>query len=166
MEATTDWYAGIEREISSLKEKISGNDYKLYEVDLLLRAAKRMADFSSDCEQCQAHRNDISNLVTDLGNLPEITKDEVTNYGRTFRNIIKHIEKYHRLRRSVPNPLILIGIALPILLMSVIFIGSAGHDVTVSLHIIAIAFIGSIIAAIVLIVGVVFGIIRLFTKST
>ena len=32
-----NWYKGIEKEIDSLKEKMSNSGYKLYEVDLLSR---------------------------------------------------------------------------------------------------------------------------------
>ncbi len=95
MEATADWYKGIENEVGSLKGQMSEYDYKLYELDLLLRVAKQVATLSSGCEYCQGHRNDISKLVADLKNLPEITHEEVADYGRTFRSIMKHLEKNH-----------------------------------------------------------------------
>ncbi|MFC1846524.1 hypothetical protein ACFLYS_00485 [Chloroflexota bacterium] len=98
-----NWYEGIESEISSLKEKMSRSDSKLFEVDLLSRVAKRVTGFSSDCEYCQGHRNDVSNLVTNLDNLP-MTNEDVADYGRTFRTIIKHLKKRHGLNRSLPSP--------------------------------------------------------------
>ena len=43
MENSNNWYEGIENEVSLLKNKMSKSDYKLYEVDLLLRVAKGVA---------------------------------------------------------------------------------------------------------------------------
>jgi len=157
-----NWHEDIEKEIGSLKEKMTKGDYKLFEVDLLLRVAKRVTSFSSDCEYCQSHRNDISNLVTDLGNLPKMTEEEVADYGRTFRSIIKHLEKHHGLRRSVPNPFIPLGIALVVILISLIAVVSA--ETMADTTELAIFYIGCLIAAILLIVGVVQGILRLSRK--
>lgn len=106
------WYEGIEKEIGSLKEKVPKEESKLYELGLLLRVAKRVDSFSSDCEYCQGHHDDISNLVANLGNLP-MTNEGVALYGKTFRSILKHLEKNHRLRGTgfPPVVLILLGIA-------------------------------------------------------
>jgi hypothetical protein len=101
LEATADWKRGIEKEVILLKDKMSRRDYKLYELDLLLRVAKQVAALSSYCEYCQGHRNEISKLVADLKNLPEIiTKENVADYRRTFGNIMNHLEKNHDLRRD------------------------------------------------------------------
>ena len=78
---------------------MSSGDSKLYELDFLAREAKHVAGFSPDCEYCQGHRNDISNLVTSLSNLP-MTNEDVEGYGITFRSILKHLEKSHGLRRG------------------------------------------------------------------
>jgi hypothetical protein len=95
-----NWHKGIEKEIGSLKEKMKKGDYQLYEVESLLRVAKIVNTLSSDCEDCQGHRNDISNLVANLGNLP-MTNEDVSDYGGTFRNIIKHLKKHHGLPMAV-----------------------------------------------------------------
>jgi len=166
MEATNDWYEGIEKEISSLKDKITKKDYKLYELDLLLRVAKRVVGFSSDCEYCHGHRNDISNLVTDLRNLPEITKEEVANYSRTFRSILKHLEKHHGLHRSVPSlviPLAIVAIGGLISLIMVPFVLSA-EDMAEFGSVGVGLFIGIILLGVGVVVGVVLGIFRLFRK--
>ncbi len=166
MEATNNWYEGIKKEINSLKEKMTKGDYKLFEVDLLLRVAKRMTSFSSDCEYCQGHRNDISNLVTDLGNLPKMTEEEVADYGITFRSILRHLDKHHGLHRSVPNPGIPLGIGGLILLIVVIMFPIAVLATSFGdSNIFRIFYIGLfIISIILLIVGVVLGIIRHIRK--
>jgi len=162
MSPKNDWYENIEREISSLEEKMTKGDYKLFEVDLLLRVAKRVTSFSSDCEYCQGHRNDISNLVTDLGNLPKMTEEEVAGYGRTFRSILRHLNKHHGLHRSVPNPLIPLGIALVIPLIYFV-IADQIIDRWTEEHI-GIRIIGILIFIIPMIIAIVFGIIRLIRK--
>ena len=159
-------YEGIEKEISSLKEKMAKGDHKLFEVDLLLRVAKRVTSFSSDCEYCQGHRNDISNLVTDLANLPKMTEEEVADYGRTFRSILKHLEKHHGLHRSVPSlviPLAIVAIGGLISLIMVPFVLSA-EDMAEFGSVGVGLFIGIILLGVGVVVGVVSGIIRLFRK--
>ena len=114
-----DWYESVEKDIGSLKDKMNSSDNKLYELDLLLRVAKRVVGLSSDCEYCQGHRNDISSLVTDLGNLPKMTEQEAVDYGRTFRSILKHLEKHHGFRSrgsSIALVLLVIGGSISIIM--------------------------------------------------
>ena len=107
-----NWYEGIEKEIGSLKEKMNKRAYQLYEMDLLSRVAKRVARFSYYCEYCQGHRNDISNLVAKLDNLP-MTNEDVADYGRTFRSILKHLKKHPTLKsRNTGFILMMVGVAL------------------------------------------------------
>ncbi|MFC2026760.1 hypothetical protein ACFLUX_02160 [Chloroflexota bacterium] len=163
MEATNNWYEGIEREIGSLKEKVSKEESKLYELDLLQRVAKRVGGFSSDCEYCQGHRNDISKLITDLGNLPKITQEEVADYGRKFRSIIKHLEKHHLLYRIVPTaPYILIPLGIAVLLFIIGGVMLSSDEATRNFDLSGLVwwFFGAIIG----LVGVVLGIISLFRK--
>ena len=111
-----NWYENVEKEIDSLKEKMSKSDSKLYELVLLSRVAKRVAGFSYRCEHCQGHRNDVSKLITSLDNLP-MNNEGVTEYGITFRNIVQHLKKQHGLHRSLPNPIppIIIAIVAPLI---------------------------------------------------
>ncbi|MFC1846498.1 hypothetical protein ACFLYS_00355 [Chloroflexota bacterium] len=160
MEDKNQWYEGIEIKILSIKEKVSKSDYKLYGVDLLLRAAKRVDTFSSDCEHCQGHRNDISKLVTNLENLPKITEKEVSYYDRTLRNL----EKRHGLHRIVPTALYILIPLLIAIVALLIYLGIAHlQDSQVDLSDgIARIIIGSLLFIITMIVGFVFGILRIF----
>jgi hypothetical protein len=109
-----DWYEGIEKEISSLKEKMRTMNSSQYELVLLSRVAKRIAGFSSDCEHCQGHRKDISNLITNLGNLP-MSNEVFANYRRTFGSITNHLEGHNRLHKGFSSGgliLIVVGTAL------------------------------------------------------
>jgi len=155
-----EWYENIEKELSSLKDKMSESDYKLFEVDLLLRVTKRVTSFSSDCKHYQEHRNDISNLVNNLGKSLK-NEEEVTIYGRTFRRILTHLGKHHGLHSKVLNPTIPLAIGVPIFLIAVIIGLSAEDFGDPNLGIALICF---IIGSIFLIVGTIIGIFRLFRK--
>jgi hypothetical protein len=100
-----NWYEGIEKEINSLKEKMSKSDYQLYEVELLLRVTKRVSNFSSDCKHCQGYRNDISKLVSLLDDSLKMSFNKEANYGRTLRSIIKHLKDNHKIRGNIYNSL-------------------------------------------------------------
>jgi hypothetical protein len=152
-----DWYDGIEKEIGSLKEKMSKGDSQLYELDLLSRVAKRVASFSSDCEHCQEHRNDISKLVTNLDGLP-MKNEDVADYGRTFRSILKHLKKRHGLGKSLPSPVPYL-IAAPLLFIISSVMGSYGLG-TDSDTFFVLGAIGLPVAICTFLVGVVLSILR------
>jgi len=156
-----NWYEGIEKEIGSLKEKTSKGDFNLYEVDLLSRVAKHVAGFSSNCEDCQGHRNDISNLLAKLDNLP-MNNEDIADYGRTFRSILKHLNKRHGLGKSLPNPVPYL-IAAPLLFIISLTMASYGFG-TDSATFFVPGFIGLLVAICTFLVGVVLGIFRLLRE--
>ena len=162
MKTTNKWYEGIEKEIGSLKEKVSKSDSKLYELGLLLRVAKRVAGFSYRCEHCQGHRSGISNLVTNLESLP-MTNEGVADYGSRFRSIIEHLNKSHGLHRSLPNPVypLVIAIVAPLIYFGIAYLQDSQVDLSDA---IGRVFIGSLLFIIPIIVALVFGILRLFME--
>ena len=98
MKVHSDWYNSIGKEISLYKDTLSKKDYKKYKLDLLLRVAKRVADFSSDCGECQMFQQEITKLTQDLGYLVQMpNKERRKSYFKTINNIIKHLQKYHKL---------------------------------------------------------------------
>ncbi|MFC1943420.1 hypothetical protein ACFLWO_02430 [Chloroflexota bacterium] len=98
METHSDWYNKIVREINSYKDTLSKKDYKKYKLDLLLRIAKRVDDFSSYCGECQMFQPEITRLAEDLGNLIQIpNKEERKGYLKTINNMVKHLQKQHKL---------------------------------------------------------------------
>ena len=98
MEAHSDWYNKIVREISPYKDSLSKKDYKKYKLDLLLRVAKRVDGFSYTCGECQVFQQEITRLTQDLGNLIQIPdKEKRKSYLKAINNIIKHLRKQHKL---------------------------------------------------------------------
>ena len=101
MEAHSDWYNRIVKEISLHKESLSNKDDKKYKLDSLLRVAKRVDDFYSYCGQCQLFQPEITKLIQDLGYIVQMpkqtSKEERKSYFGTINNIIKHLQKQHKL---------------------------------------------------------------------
>lgn len=98
MEVHSDWYNRIDREISSYKDTLSKKDYKKYKLDLLLRVAKRVDSFSPACGECQLFQQEITRLTQDLGNLVQMpNKESRKSYLKTINNIVKHLQKGHKL---------------------------------------------------------------------
>ena len=153
-----NWYEGIEKEIGSLKEKMSKGDFNLYELGLLSRVAIHVAGFSSNCEHCKGHRNDISNLLTKLDNLP-MNNEDIADYGRMFRSILKHLKKRHGLGKSLPNPVPYL-IAAPLLFIISLPMASYGFGMP-STTFFVLGTIALLVAICAFLVGVVLGILRL-----
>ncbi len=97
IEIDNNWYNDIVKEIDKHKDRFIEKDYKKYKLDLLLRAAKRVASFSVDCSECQNFQIEIKKLAENLGNLIQSSKEERKSYFRTIDNVIKHLQKQHKL---------------------------------------------------------------------
>ena len=98
MEGHSDWYNRVAREISSYQDTLSKKGYKKYKLDLLLRIAKRVDDFSGYCGECQMFQLEVTRLIQDLGNLIQIpNKEERKSYFKTISNMVKHLQKQHKL---------------------------------------------------------------------
>ena len=118
MEATNEWYLGIEKEISSLKEKMAKGDYSAYELDSLLRVAKRISSLSDECSQCAESKTKITNAVIGLRDWPNTSKEQKESYILIFRTTVNHFGEYHTLTkgssmkvlRNISLIMILVGI--------------------------------------------------------
>ena len=100
MEAHSDWYNDTAKEINSYKDAFSNKDAKKYKLDLLLRVAKRVDDFYSYCGECQLLQTEIAKLTQDLSYLlqmPNPNKEDRKSYFKTINNIVKHLQKQHKL---------------------------------------------------------------------
>jgi hypothetical protein len=104
MSETNDWYEGIEREVTSLRDKMSRSDKYLYKLDLLLETAKKVAELSSECKECQGYQNEITNLIAVVKNLPTLNDEgEIPNYSKPFKRITKHLRQKHDMSETDSN---------------------------------------------------------------
>jgi hypothetical protein len=113
MTETNTWYQDIEKKINSLKEKISGGDEYLYDLDLLLKTAKKVDELSNECMECRGNREEIIKLITVVENLPGLDEaGEIPKYSKSFERIIKHLNVNHRYGKPVGNVKLWIGLSL------------------------------------------------------
>jgi thiamine pyrophosphate-dependent acetolactate synthase large subunit-like protein len=100
MEAHSDWYNRTTKEIGSRKDMLSPKDAKKYKLDLLLRIVGRVEEFTSMCGECQLSQQEITTLSQDLGYLlqmPKPNKEARKRYFKAIDNIVKHLQKEHKL---------------------------------------------------------------------
>ena len=115
MEAHSNWYNRIIKAINLHKDTLSKKDAKKYKLDLLLRVAKRVDDFSSYCGECQMFQQDITRLIEDLGYLVQMPNKEASkSYSKTINNIVKHLQKQHKLVSEGQKKGIWIGVGMGI----------------------------------------------------
>ena len=98
MVARSDWYNRTATEINLHQDTLNKKDSKKYKLDLLLRVANRVDDFSSYCGECQMFQQEITTLAQDLGNLIQLPdKERRKSHIKEINNIVKHLKKEHKL---------------------------------------------------------------------
>ena len=98
MEARSDWYNRTATEINLYQDTLNKKDSKKYKLDLLLRVADRVDDFSSYCGECQMFQQEVTTLAQDLGNLIQLPgKERRKNHIKQIDHIVKHLKKEHKL---------------------------------------------------------------------
>jgi hypothetical protein len=97
METYDNWLNNILEGIAARKQTLGKKDIKKYKLEFLACVAKRAADFSKECGECQKFRGDLSKLIQDLGGLVQSSKEEKKNYERKIKEITTHLQKKHRL---------------------------------------------------------------------
>jgi len=98
IEARSDWYNRTATEINLHKDTSNKKDSKKYKLDLLLRVANRVDEFSSYCGECQMFQQEITTLAQDLGNIIQLPgKERRKSHIKKINNIVKHLKKEHKL---------------------------------------------------------------------
>ena len=97
-ETRSTWYNKVSSEISPYQYSLSKKDLKKYKLDLLLRVAGKVDGFSATCQECQAFQKEITQLAQEASNLIQLPdKDKLKSHFRTIANIVKHLQKTHKL---------------------------------------------------------------------
>lgn len=92
------WHDKISNEINFHRDNLSKKEAKKYKLDLLLRVARRVADFSAECGHCQLFQQEITTLTQDLGNLVQMPdKEGRKRYHKKIKNMVKHLQSEHKL---------------------------------------------------------------------
>ncbi len=97
MEARDDWYESISKEVSELKDRLSPLGQRRYKLSLFIRVTRRVAGFSTDCEECRSLKSQITKLSEELIYSPQMIPQEYGNYLTTIKSITRHLKRKHRL---------------------------------------------------------------------
>jgi hypothetical protein len=98
MEVGSQWYNRIAIEIGQYQVSLGQKDAKKYKLDLLLRIAKRVDDFSQTCGECQAFQSEITRLVQELSLLVQMpSKEGIKSHTKSVNRLVEHLRKVHKL---------------------------------------------------------------------
>ena len=103
MEAHSDWYNRTDKEIGLHRDNLSNKDYKKYKLDLLLRIARRVEDFSSICGECQLFQQEITKLTQDLGYLLQMPNPSIGDFVETEVKNLEILQPFQRDKPAVGN---------------------------------------------------------------
>ena len=98
MQVGSQWYNKIATEIGQYQITLRKKGGAKYKLDLLLRVARRIDEFSDICAECQALKQEITNLVQGLSLLVQMpSKDGMKNHTKAVNNMVEHLKKVHQL---------------------------------------------------------------------
>jgi hypothetical protein len=98
MQVGSQWYNRIATEISQYQITLGQKEAKKYKLDLFLRVAKRVDDFSQTCGECQTLKQEITNLVQELSLLTQMpSKEGIKSHTKAVSSLVEHLKKVHKL---------------------------------------------------------------------
>ncbi len=103
METKNRWHDDTAKIINSYRDSFSKKEVKKYKLDLLLRIARRVVEFSDECGRCQLFQQEITRLTGDLSNSVQISalvpvpKATRRRYFKSIKNMVKHFQSHHQL---------------------------------------------------------------------
>ena len=98
IEVGSQWYNKIAAEIAQYKITLGSKGTGKYRLDLLLRTARRVDEFADICAECQAYKQEITNLVQGVGLLVQMpSKEAVKSHNKGINVIVEHLKKVHKL---------------------------------------------------------------------
>jgi len=97
VDSSIEWTKKVAFEISRAEEHFSPSDQRRYRLPLLLRLARRVAAFSTECEVCQSLQSQITSLSANLADLPRMPRQSLKNYLYIIKSIARHLKRTHGL---------------------------------------------------------------------
>jgi hypothetical protein len=98
MEVGSAWYNRIATEIGQYQVTLGEKGFKKYKLDLLMRIARRVDDFSNTCGECQTFKQEITSLVQEMGLLLQMpSKEGFKKHTRSVNRVLEHLKKVHKL---------------------------------------------------------------------
>ncbi|MFH1647435.1 MAG: hypothetical protein ABID71_07130 [Chloroflexota bacterium] len=98
MQVGSQWYNRIATEIAQFQTTLGPKSARKYKLDLFLRIAKRVDDFSQTCAECQALKQEITGLVQESAMLIQMpNKTGLKNHTTSLNKMAEHLKKVHKL---------------------------------------------------------------------
>jgi hypothetical protein len=98
MEIQNRWYEEITRKLDPYKSSLSKKEQKKFQLDLLTRVTRRVAEFNEECGECQLFQQEITAYVNELGNMVYLA-DNVRRkkYAKRLKQTVRHLKSEHKL---------------------------------------------------------------------
>ncbi len=97
-EAGSAWYQRVESDIANLKLTLDKKQRAAFQLDLLLRIARRLDEFSLTCQDCGDYKQQVTGLLQEAPNLAQFPSKESTKlYRKAVNDIAAHLKKQHKL---------------------------------------------------------------------
>jgi hypothetical protein len=90
------WYNELTRAVEERKSGFSDKQIKKYQVDFLLRLARRIKDYSDKSETCRSYQHILTRLEEEMGELPE-SKAQRQYQKKKLQEIEEYFVEHHRL---------------------------------------------------------------------
>ncbi len=98
MEVGSQWYNRIATEIGQHQMTLGEKGAKQYKLDLLLRVARRVDEFSDICSECQALKQEITSLMQEMSLLVQMPgKEGLKKHIKAVNKLVEHLKKVHKL---------------------------------------------------------------------
>lgn len=98
MQVGSQWYNRVASDIEQYRLSLGKKDASKYRLDLLLRIAKRVDDFSPTCGECQAYQKEIDGLVKELSMFVQVPdRESLKRYKKTIDKMVEHLKGSHKL---------------------------------------------------------------------
>lgn len=94
----SQWFNHVSSEISQYRTTLGEKGAKKYRLELLLRVAKRVDDFSQYCGECEAYKKVIGSLVQELSMVVQMpSREGVRKHNKAVTSLVEHLKKVHKL---------------------------------------------------------------------
>jgi len=98
MAGGSNWYQSVLREADQYRYSLRKEDAKKYKLELLLRAAEKVGEYSPVCDECRALQPKIMEAIRELGVIAQMPdRQSLKNHIRAVDEIVAHLQKAHKL---------------------------------------------------------------------
>ncbi len=98
MVANSRWYEETIQKLSPYQSSLSKRERKKYQLDLLERVSRRVAEFNDECGECQLFQQEITLYVNDLGNMVHLADNtRRKQYVKRLKQTVRHLQSQHKL---------------------------------------------------------------------